>query len=392
MFRVERPEHVNKTFRLPLDLVQQLEQFAQKDDLPIPLLQRQKKRGLWISSPFRGRISLLSRQVCVFPFDIDGKTLGWYNTAIDLRSCREMAAQALYPPPFGKAGERGAYHMGNTIIKTEDLHFSYPAVEGGASPVVLDGVDLGIEEGAFVAVLGHNGSGKSTLAKHMNAILLPSGGRIYVDGIDTAEDERLLDIRRTVGMVFQNPDNQIVANVVEEDVAFAPENLGVPPEEIRQRVDDALKAVDMYDYREHAPHLLSGGQKQRVAIAGVIAMQPRCIVLDEPTAMLDPIGRKDVLRTIKTLNRERGVTVVLITHHMDEAAQADRLIVMAKGKVVADGAPKSVFSQVEELRQVGLTVPQTTALLWELRQEGFDVPLDALSDEECAQALYRLLQ
>ena len=282
--------------------------------------------------------------------------------------------------------------MGNTIIKTEDLHFSYPAVEGGASPVVLDGVDLGIEEGTFVAVLGHNGSGKSTLAKHMNAILLPSGGRIYVDGIDTAEDERLLDIRRTVGMVFQNPDNQIVANVVEEDVAFAPENLGVPPEEIRQRVDDALKAVDMYDYREHAPHLLSGGQKQRVAIAGVIAMQPRCIVLDEPTAMLDPIGRKDVLHTIKTLNRERGVTVVLITHHMDEAAQADRLIVMAKGKVVADGAPKSVFSQVEELRQVGLTVPQTTALLWELRQEGRDVPLDALSDEECAQALYRLLQ
>ena len=282
--------------------------------------------------------------------------------------------------------------MGNTIIKTEDLHFSYPAVEGGASPVVLDGVDLGIEEGTFVAVLGHNGSGKSTLAKHMNAILLHSGGRIYVDGIDTAEDERLLDIRRTVGMVFQNPDNQIVANVVEEDVAFAPENLGVPPEEIRQRVDDALKAVDMYDYREHAPHLLSGGQKQRVAIAGVIAMQPRCIVLDEPTAMLDPIGRKDVLRTIKTLNRERGVTVVLITHHMDEAAQADRLIVMAKGKVVADGAPKSVFSQVEELRQVGLTFPQTTALLWELRQEGFDVPLDALSDEECAQALYRLLQ
>ncbi len=282
--------------------------------------------------------------------------------------------------------------MGNTIIKTEDLHFSYPAVEGGASPVVLDGVDLGIEEGTFVAVLGHNGSGKSTLAKHMNAILLPSGGRIYVDGIDTAEDERLLDIRRTVGMVFQNPDNQIVATVVEEDVAFAPENLGVPPAEIRRRVDDALKAVDMYDYREHAPHLLSGGQKQRVAIAGVIAMQPRCIVLDEPTAMLDPIGRKDVLRTIKTLNRERGVTVVLITHHMDEAAQADRLIVMAKGKVVADGAPKSVFSQVEELRQVGLTVPQTTALLWELRQEGFDVPLDALSDEECAQALYRLLQ
>ena len=277
------------------------------------------------------------------------------------------------------------------IIKTEDLHFSYPAAEG-VTPVVLDGVTLSIEEGSFVAVLGHNGCGKSTLAKHMNAILLPSGGTVYVDGIDTADDSRLLDIRRAVGMVFQNPDNQIVANVVEEDVAFAPENLGVPPAEIRQRVDDALKAVNMYDHREHAPHLLSGGQKQRVAIAGVIAMQPRCIVLDEPTAMLDPIGRKDVLRTIKELNRTRGVTVVLITHHMDEAAQADRLIVMAKGRVVADGAPKAVFSQVEELRKVGLTVPQTTQLLWELRQAGYNVPLDALSDEECAQALYQLLQ
>ena len=279
----------------------------------------------------------------------------------------------------------------SAIIQTRDLHFSYPAAEG-ETPVVLDGVSLEIEEGSFVAVLGHNGCGKSTLAKHMNAILLPAGGAVYVDGMDTAGEDRLLDIRRAVGMVFQNPDNQIVANVVEEDVAFAPENLGVPPAEIRQRVDDALKAVNMYGYREHAPHLLSGGQKQRVAIAGVIAMRPRCVVLDEPTAMLDPIGRADVLRTIKALNRERGVTVVLITHHMDEAAQADRLIVMAKGKVVADGAPKSVFSQVEELRQVGLTVPQTTALLWELRQEGHDVPLDALSDEECAQALYRLLQ
>ncbi|NBI08416.1 energy-coupling factor transporter ATPase [Colidextribacter sp. OB.20] len=279
-----------------------------------------------------------------------------------------------------------------TIIQAEDLHFSYPAVEEGTTPVVLDGVSLEIEEGSFVAVLGHNGCGKSTLAKHMNAILLPSGGTVYVDGIDTRDEDRLLDIRRTVGMVFQNPDNQIVANVVEEDVAFAPENLGVPPDEIRQRVDDALKAVNMYAYREHAPHLLSGGQKQRVAIAGVIAMQPRCVVLDEPTAMLDPIGRKDVLRTIRTLNRERGVTVVLITHHMDEAAQADRLVVMAKGKVIADGAPKAVFSRVEELRKVGLTVPQTTALLWELRREGWDVPLDALSDEECAQALYQLLQ
>ncbi len=279
----------------------------------------------------------------------------------------------------------------SAIIQTDDLRFSYPAAEG-ETPVVLDGVTLSIEAGSFVAVLGHNGSGKSTLAKHMNAILLPSGGTVYVDGIDTADENRLLDIRRAVGMVFQNPDNQIVANVVEEDVAFAPENLGVPPEEIRQRVDDALKAVNMYGYREHAPHLLSGGQKQRVAIAGVIAMRPRCIVLDEPTAMLDPTGRRDVLNTIKILNRERGVTVVLITHHMDEAAQAGRLIVMAKGKVVADGAPKAVFSQVEELQKVGLTVPQTTQLLWELRQEGCDVPLDALSDEECAQALYKLLQ
>ena len=281
--------------------------------------------------------------------------------------------------------------MDKPIIKTEGLRFSYTTAEG-VSPVVLDGVDLDIQEGTFVAVLGHNGSGKSTLAKHMNAILLPSGGKVYVDGMDTADETRLLDVRRTVGMVFQNPDNQIVANVVEEDVAFAPENLGVPPEEIRRRVDDALKAVGMYEFREHAPHLLSGGQKQRIAIAGVIAMQPRCIVLDEPTAMLDPIGRADVLRTIKALNRQRGVTVVLITHHMDEAAQADRLVVMAKGKVVADGSPKEVFSDVEGLRKVGLTVPYTTQLMWELRQAGYDVPLDALSDEECAAALFDLLQ
>lgn len=280
--------------------------------------------------------------------------------------------------------------MNKPIIELKDVHFSYTTAEGVA-PVVLDGVTLDIAEGSFVAVLGHNGSGKSTLAKHMNAILLPSGGTVYVDNIDTTDEARLLDIRRTVGMVFQNPDNQIVANVVEEDVAFAPENLGVPPEEIRRRVDDALKAVGMYEFREHAPHLLSGGQKQRIAIAGVIAMQPRCIVLDEPTAMLDPIGRADVLRTIKALNRERGVTVVLITHHMDEAAQADRLVVMAKGRVVADGAPKEVFQQVEHLKSVGLTVPQTTELLWQLRQEGFDVPLDALSDEECALALKALL-
>ena len=280
--------------------------------------------------------------------------------------------------------------MSKSIIQTRDLHFSYTTAEGVA-PVVLDGVDLSIEAGSFVAVLGHNGSGKSTLAKHMNAILLPSGGAVYVDGIDTRDEARLLEIRRTVGMVFQNPDNQIVANVVEEDVAFAPENLGVPPEEIRQRVDDALKAVGMYEFREHAPHLLSGGQKQRVAIAGVIAMQPRCIVLDEPTAMLDPIGRADVLRTVKELNRSRGVTVVLITHHMDEAAQADRLVVMSRGRIIADGPPKQVFQDVEGLEAVGLTVPETTRLMWELRTEGLDVPLDALSDEECAAVLRDLL-
>ena len=281
--------------------------------------------------------------------------------------------------------------MQESIIQAQGVRFSYVTAEGVA-PTVLDGVDLNIEEGSFVAILGHNGSGKSTLAKHMNAILLPTGGKVYVSGMDTADDALLLSIRKAVGMVFQNPDNQIVANVVEEDVAFAPENLGVPPEEIRRRVDDALKAVGMYEFREHAPHLLSGGQKQRIAIAGVIPMEPRCIVLDEPTAMLDPIGRRDVLRTIKKLNRERGVTVVLITHHMDEAAQADRLVVMTKGKVVADGAPKEVFQDVEGLKRVGLTVPETTQLLWELRQEGLDVPLDALSDEECAQALYDLLK
>ena len=282
--------------------------------------------------------------------------------------------------------------MSNAIIETKDLHFSYADAESeGTTPIVLNGVTLSIERGTFVAVLGHNGCGKSTLAKHMNAILLPTGGQVFVDGLDTTDEELLLDIRRTVGMVFQNPDNQIVANVVEEDVAFAPENLGVPSDEIRRRVDEALKAVGMYHYREHAPHLLSGGQKQRIAIAGVIAMQPKCIVLDEPTAMLDPIGRADVIRTIKQFNRESGMTVVLITHHMDEAAQADRLVVMAKGKVVADGTPKEVFQNVEGLKAVGLTVPDTTELLYQLRQAGLDTPLDALSDEECAQVLYDLL-
>ena len=278
----------------------------------------------------------------------------------------------------------------SAIIQTQDLHFSY-TTEEGVAPIILDGVDLNIEAGSFVAVLGHNGSGKSTLAKHLNAILLPTGGKVYVDGIDTADEDKLLDIRRTVGMVFQNPDNQIVANVVEEDVAFAPENLGYPPQEIRERVDLALKLVGMSQYATHAPHLLSGGQKQRIAIAGVLAMRPRCIVLDEPTAMLDPVGRKEVLAVIKDLNTRAGVTVVLITHHMDEAAQADRLVVMSKGKIVADGTPKAVFQDVEMLRSIGLTVPEPVALMWELRQVGLDVPLDVLSDEECALALQALL-
>lgn len=281
--------------------------------------------------------------------------------------------------------------MTDAIINVQDLHFSYAADQGEA-PVTLDGVTLSIDPGSFVAVLGHNGSGKSTLAKHLNAILLPSGGKVYVQGMDTADESLLLDIRRAVGMVFQNPDNQIVANVVEEDVAFAPENLGVPPAEIRRRVDEALEMVGMSDYATHAPHLLSGGQKQRIAIAGVIAMRPNCIVMDEPTAMLDPVGRREVLETIKGLNKNYGMTIVLITHHMDEAAQADRLIVMQKGKIVRDDTPKEVFAQVEELKAVGLTVPDTVELCWQLRQEGLDVPLDALTDDDCAAALYQLLK
>ncbi len=280
--------------------------------------------------------------------------------------------------------------MDAPIVKTEALRFSYTTPEG-LSPVVLDGVDLQIQPGSFVAVLGHNGSGKSTLAKHLNAILLPTGGKVWVDGMDTVDEAKLLDIRRTVGMVFKNPDNQIVANVVEEDCAFGPENLGVPSPEIRQRVDQALAMVGMSAYATHAPHLLSGGQKQRVAIAGVVAMRPRCVVMDEPTAMLDPVGRSEVMETIRTLNRQYGITVVLITHHMDEAAQADRLVVLSKGKIVADGAPKEVFQRVEDLKAVGLAVPETVELCWRLRQAGVDAPLDALSDDECAHALYRLL-
>ena len=272
-------------------------------------------------------------------------------------------------------------------IRTEHLKFSYDAQSESGGVMVFDDLDLSIEEGSFIAVLGHNGCGKSTLAKHFNAVLLPEGGSVQVFGMDTSDESLLVDIRRTVGMVFQNPDNQMVANVVEEDVAFAPENLGVPSEEIRRRVDEALKLVGMYDYRLHAPHLLSGGQKQRVAIAGVIAMRPRCIVLDEPTAMLDPHGREEVISTIERLNREMGITVVLITHHMTEAIRAQRVIVMDAGRILADGTPKEVFPQVELLESVGLTVPATTKVLYALNQAGFDLPLDALSTEECAQVL-----
>ena len=243
-----------------------------------------------------------------------------------------------------------------------------------------------------MAVLGHNGCGKSTLAKHFNAILLPSGGSVHVFGLDTRSEDLLLQVRQKVGMVFQNPDNQIVSNVVEEDVAFAPENLGVEPEEIRRRVDNALKEVGMYKYREHAPHMLSGGQKQRIAIAGVIAMRPKCIVLDEPTAMLDPQGRREVLKSITRLNKEHGMTVVLITHHMAEAALADRVVVMSEGNIIADGSPKEVFVQVDKLQSVGLTVPETTRLIHELNREGYDLPLDALSVDECAQALQEFLE
>ena len=273
------------------------------------------------------------------------------------------------------------------IIQTEKLVFSYePESEGEP---ILKSLDIAIDSGSFVAVLGHNGSGKSTFAKHLNGILLPTGGKVWIDGMDSADEEKLLEIRRTVGMVFQNPDNQIVANVVEDDVAFGPENMGVPSEEIRRRVDEALKDVGMYEYRTHAPHLLSGGQKQRVAIAGIVAMRPRCIVLDEPTAMLDPAGRREVLETVHRLNRELGITVVLITHHMDECIAADRLIVMSDGEIIADGTPKQVFPQVELMRSNGLDVPATVGLLYALKRRGCELPLDALTVEECAEALYQ---
>lgn len=274
-------------------------------------------------------------------------------------------------------------------IRTEHLKFSYDAQSESGGVMVFDDLNLSIEEGSFIAVLGHNGCGKSTLAKHFNAVLLPEGGSVQVFGMDTSDESLLVDIRRTVGMVFQNPDNQMVANVVEEDVAFAPENLGVPSEEIRRRVDEALKLVGMYDYRLHAPHLLSGGQKQRIAIAGILAMEPECIVLDEATAMLDPAGRREVIDTVLRLNREQGITVVLITHHMVEAERADRVIVMNDGEVAMDGMPRQVFSQVERLHELGLAAPDTVELLYRLRRDGVDVPLENLTVDECADTICR---
>ena len=275
------------------------------------------------------------------------------------------------------------------MINVEHLAYTYPGVDDTPGVAVFEDMNLSIEAGTFVAILGSNGCGKSTLAKHFNSILLPTGGKVWVCGLDTADEEQLMAVRRSVGMVFQNPDNQIVANVVEEDVAFGPENLGVASPEIRRRVDQALKQVGMSHYALHAPHLLSGGQKQRIAIAGVIAMQPKCIVLDEPTAMLDPRGRKEVVDTISRLNKEKGITVVLITHHMDEAAQADRVVVLHKGKVKADGTPKEVFTQVELLHSIGLAAPETVELCWELNKQGFNLPLDGLDVTECAQVLYK---
>ena len=276
----------------------------------------------------------------------------------------------------------------SSVIEIKNLHYTYPGDESES----LCGVSLEIEKGSFVAVLGHNGSGKSTLAKHLNAILLPTEGEVLINGIDTADEDRLLDIRRTVGMVFQNPDNQIVANVVEDDVAFAPENLGVAPADIRERVDKALRQVDMYEFKMHAPHLLSGGQKQRVAIAGVIAMEPEVIVLDEPTAMLDPKGRREVIETVTKLCCEKGITVVLITHHMSECTGADRVIVMSNGHVVADGSPESVFSQVELMRDEGLAVPATTELIYELNKRGWSLPLTALGVESCAKEIAKYVR
>ena len=280
--------------------------------------------------------------------------------------------------------------MGENMIKSEDLVFKYVNTEEQTEKVAINHVSMDVKKGEFLVILGHNGSGKSTMAKHMNALLLPSGGKMYVDGLDTSDIENIWEVRRRAGMVFQNPDNQLVATIVEEDVAFGPENLGVDPKEIRERVDDSLKAVGMYEYRKHAPHLLSGGQKQRIAIAGILAMRPKCIVLDEPTAMLDPSGRNEVMKTIKEVNKKFGITIILITHYMDEAAQADRIIVMDKGEKVMEGVPREIFSQVKKIKSIGLDVPQVTELAYELQKEGVDISTEILNIDEMVNALCQL--
>ncbi|MDK0953218.1 energy-coupling factor transporter ATPase [Clostridium perfringens] len=280
--------------------------------------------------------------------------------------------------------------MGENMIKSEDLVFKYVNAEEQNEKVAINHVSMEVKNGEFLVILGHNGSGKSTMAKHMNALLLPSGGKMYVDGLDTSDIENIWEVRRRAGMVFQNPDNQLVATIVEEDVAFGPENLGVDPKEIRERVDDSLKAVGMYEYRKHAPHLLSGGQKQRIAIAGILAMRPKCIVLDEPTAMLDPSGRNEVMKTIKEVNKKFGITIILITHYMDEAAQADRIIVMDRGEKVMEGVPRGIFSQVEKIKSIGLDVPQVTELAYELQKEGVDISTEILNIDEMVNALCQL--
>ena len=280
--------------------------------------------------------------------------------------------------------------MGENMIKSEDLVFKYVNAEEQTEKVAINHVSMEVKKGEFLVMLGHNGSGKSTIAKHINALLTPSSGTVLVDGMDTKDQQNLWDIRSKAGMVFQNPDNQLVATIVEEDVAFGPENLGVDPKEIRERVDDSLKAVGMYEYRKHAPHLLSGGQKQRIAIAGILAMRPKCIVLDEPTAMLDPSGRNEVMKTIKEVNKKFGITIILITHYMDEAAQADRIIVMDKGEKVMEGVPREIFSQVQKIKSIGLDVPQVTELAYELQKEGVDISTEILNIDEMVNALCQL--
>ena len=278
----------------------------------------------------------------------------------------------------------------NTMIECRNLIFKYTAGENQEENIAINDVNLQIKEGEFIAILGHNGSGKSTMAKHMNALLIPTEGKMLVNKMDTSDMNNLWNIRETAGMVFQNPDNQLVATIVEEDVAFGPENLGVPPEEIRKRVDEALERVGMSEYKRHAPHLLSGGQKQRIAIAGILAMKPKCIIFDEPTAMLDPSGRKEVLDTIIDLNKNYGITVILITHYMDEAAKADRIVVMDKGKLILDGKPRDVFSNVEKMKSIGLDVPQVTELSYELQKAGINIDTRILDVNEMVNAICQL--